>query len=289
MSHNRTAAIVVLGLSVGLSAAVSAADLTPEPAPIYTKAPLIPLWSWTGFYVGGDVGAKWGDDKWTAASLRDSPTPISLPIDGTSPTTFNTTAARVGAYAGYNWQFAPRWITGVEGDYGYSNKTRSNIGFPGCEEAGGCTVGFVVTPNGLPLGGDLTSVDLRWDASARARLGYLVTPDLLLYGTGGAAWQNIQVTGTCGGFAASPYCNGPPQPNLSSITQGATRTGWTVGAGVEWHAWGNWLLRGEYRFADFGTWNSVFPFGTTPASNNTYRFQVQTETHIATVGLAYKF
>ena len=249
-------------------------------------------WSWSGFYVGGDVGAKWGDSKWTATSLRDPPGPIggtSLPIDGTSPTTFNTTGARVGAYLGYNWQFAPRWLAGIEGDYGYSNRTRSNVGFPGCGEAGGCTAGFSVTPNGLPLGGDLTSVNMRWDASARGRLGYLATPDLLLYGTAGAAWQNMQATGQCGGFAASSYCNGPPQPAPSAITQSKTLLGWTVGAGAEWHAWGNWLLRGEYRFADFGTWNTVFPFGATTAGDNTYRFQLKTETHIATVGLAYKF
>jgi outer membrane immunogenic protein len=285
--------LVMSAAALGLSVAVaSAADLGASgPVPIYTKAPVAAPWSWTGFYVGGDIGAKWGDPTWTATSLRDTATPASLPIDATSPTTFDTTAARAGGYAGYNWQFAPRWITGIEGDSGYSNKTRSNFGFPGCEEPapGTCTVGEGTAPSGVPAGGDLTSVDSGWDASLRARLGYLVTPDVLLYGTGGAAWQSVQASGTCGPVATSPYCNGPPQPNPSSIAQSGILTGWTIGAGVEWHVWGNWLLRGEYRFADFGTWHTVFPFGTTPASNNTYRFQVQTETQIATVGLAYKF
>jgi opacity protein-like surface antigen len=52
-----------------------------------------------------------------------------------------------------------------------------------------------------------------------------------------------------------------------------------------WHAWGNWLLRGEYRYANFGTSSYVFPCGTT-VTNNTYRFDVHNQTHIATFGLA---
>jgi outer membrane immunogenic protein len=211
------------------------------------------------------------------------------PIDGSSPRSFNLTSARVGGYAGYNWQFAPRWISGIEGDYGYSNKTQNNFGFPGCEPSGGCVTGLVSIPNGLPFGGDTTAITMRWDASIRGRMGYLATPDLLLYGTGGVAWQNVQATGTCAPFANSAYCNGGPQPNPSSITQTANLIGWTIGAGAEWHAWGNWLLRGEYRFSDFGTWTTLFPFGATTTGDNTYRFQLKTHTNIATLGLAYKF
>jgi hypothetical protein len=147
---------VMSAAALGLSIAVaSAADLgAPAPVPIYTKAPVAAPWSWTGFYIGGDVGAKWGDDKWTATSLRDTAAPVSLPIDATSPTTFNTAAVRAGVYVGYNWEFTPRWITGIEGDYAYSNKTRSNFGFPGCEEPapGTCTVGEGTAPSGLAAG-----------------------------------------------------------------------------------------------------------------------------------------
>jgi outer membrane immunogenic protein len=285
-------AFVALAGLVGFGTVASAADLS-RPAPVYLKAPVAPAWSWTGSYVGSDVGAKWMDTTWTATSLRDPPGVIGgtqLPIDASSPSKFNLTGARVGGYAGYNWQIAPRWITGIEGDFGYSNKTQSKFGFPGCEPAtSGCVTGLTATPNGLPFGGDTTAVTMRWDASARARLGYLFTPDLLLYGTSGVAFQNVQATGICAPFASSAYCNGGPQPSPSSITQTPTLVGWTVGAGAEWHAWGNWLLRGEYRFADFGTWSSVFPFGATTTGDNTYRFQLKTQTQIAKVGLAYKF
>jgi outer membrane immunogenic protein len=286
------ASLAVAGLCIGFGAAASAADLgpAPAPAPVYTKAPVMAPFSWTGFYVGGDVGAKWTEPTWTATSLRDPPGPIGgtqLPIDPTSPSNYNSVAARFGGYAGYNWQFARTWVTGLEGDFGYSDKTTNKVGFPGCAAAG-CVTGLSYVPGG-PAGGDTTSATARWDASARARLGYLFTPDLLLYGTGGVAWQNMQATGNCGPVASSFYCNGGGQPIPSSVTQTRTLTGWTAGAGAEWHVFGNWLLRGEYRFADFGTWTSVFPFGATGSGDNTYRFQLKTQTQIATVGLAYKF
>ena len=31
------------------------------------------------------------------------------------------------------------------------------------------------------------------------------------------------------------------------------RVGWTIGAGVEWAMWGNWTIKGEYDYLDFGT------------------------------------
>jgi hypothetical protein len=60
---------------------------------------------------------------------------------------------------------------------------------------------------------------------------------------------------------------------------------------VEAHLWGNWLLRAEYRYADFGAWSTSFAFPS-PApgvGNNTYRLSNSVNTNIATAGLAYKF
>jgi outer membrane immunogenic protein len=225
-------------------------------------------------------------DTWTATSLADPPfgTPRT-PIDLTSPRTYDTSGVRGGVYGGYNWQVS-QFVFGIEANAGFADAKNTVAGFPGCTLAG-CTIGFTYPPNGLIAGGDLTTVNMRWDASVRGRLGFLATPDLLLYGTGGVAFQNIKVTGACGPAANSFQCN-VPQPIPSIVTIDKTLVGWTVGAGAEWHAWGNWLLRGEYRFADFGTNSYVFPFGTS-STNNTYRFNLRTETHIATFGIAYKF
>jgi outer membrane immunogenic protein len=284
MRHLTIAAIAVC--TIVFTQIASASDL-PRKAPAYMPPPL-PVFSWTGFYVGAALGAKWERDEWTATSLADSNVGgVRSPIDSSSPRNYDSTAARFGGFLGYNWQFAPQWVAGIEGDWAYANATTSSGGFPGCTNAV-CTIGFGAAPNGLVAGGDLTSVKTRWDASVRGRLGILATPDLLLYGTGGIAWQNVKVSGACGPWQNSFYCNGAPQPVPSAVTQTDTLTGWTVGAGAEWHAWGNWLVRGEYRYANFGTSSYVFPFGTT-VTNNTYRFDLKNETHIATFGLAYKF
>jgi outer membrane immunogenic protein len=275
-------AVSILALS---AVGASAADLAVRP---YTKAPLIApvVWSWTGFYLGGEVGGKWERDRWTAISLADNNLGgVRAPIDASSPRTYETSSFRGGIYGGYNWQIS-QFVIGVEADGAWADATKTAAGFPGCTLAG-CTIGFTFPPNGLVAGGDLTSVNMRWDASLRGRLGILASPDLLIYGTGGIAWQNVRVNGICGPAANSFQCN-TPQPVPSAVTVEKTLPGWTVGVGAEWHAWGNWLLRGEYRFADFGTSSYVFPIGTSN-TNNTYRFNMRTETQIATFGVAYKF
>jgi outer membrane immunogenic protein len=154
-------------------------------------------------------------------------------------------------------------------------------------------IGAVAIPNGATFGGDTTSVKMLWDASARARLGYLIGPDSLLYATGGAAFQRIEVFGQCGPFFSSALCftNGD-NVVAPGITQSRTLVGWTVGAGFEQHIVGNWLLRAEYRYADFGTWNTSFAFVPPPGvlgGNNTYRFSNAVYTNIFKLGIGYKF
>jgi len=280
-----------------LASQALAADLN-RPAYVYKAPPPqpLPVYSWTGFYVGGDVGAKWLRDKWTATSLFDNGGPApglgfpALPIDASSPRTYDLTGFRAGGYVGYNWQFSPTWVGGIEGDAAWANESQTRAGLPGCSTPAGCVAG-VATPPGPTFGGDTTSVKMLWDASARARLGYLVTPDLLLYATGGAAFQRIEVFGQCGPYFISAHCLSNTVNFLApGITQSTTLVGWTVGVGLEHHLWGNWLLRAEYRYADFGTWNTSFPFFAGPlVNNNTYRFSNAVNTNIFKAGLAYKF
>jgi outer membrane immunogenic protein len=271
-------------------------------ADMAVKAPLAapqPVWSWTGFYVGGDIGAKWMHDKWTATSLFDggSPAPgfVATAIDSSSPRGYDMSGFRGGGYLGYNWQFSPTWVGGIEGDAAWANDSQRQAGFPGCAAGAApgftCVIGAVAVPNGLAFGGDTTSVKMLWDASARARLGYLVNPDLLLYATGGVAFQRIEVFGQCGPYfnAALCFTNGG---NIFApgITASTTLTGWTVGGGLEHHFNGNWLLRVEYRYADFGSWSTSFRFVPPPAGgNNNYRFSNSVNTSIFKLGLAYKF
>jgi outer membrane immunogenic protein len=267
--------------------AASAADMSVK-AP--RSAPVVPASDWTGPYIGAELGGKWSDVGWTATSLRDPPgvfVGIPLPMDASSPRSYRPASLRAGGYLGYNWQIAPQWVVGVEGDAAWADKTASAAGLPGCTPAiGGCTAPFLPVP---PGGGDTTSVKLGWDAGLRARAGWLPTPNLLLYATGGVAWQNLASSGTCGPVVTSSYCNGVGQPVPGSITNSTTRLGWTVGGGLEWKVLANWFARAEYRFAEFATWNEVLGFGTTVFGSNTYRYQLNVNTHMASFGIGYKF
>ena len=79
----------------------------------------------------------------------------------------------------------------------------------------------------------------------------------------------------------------------SVITDSATKLGYTIGAGIETMLWHNWIVRGEYRYADFGTITNtdMRTCGSrcaTPinlAITDTLRLSTQT----ATFGIAYKF
>ena len=261
------------------AASARAADL-PVKGP-----PAVPQWNWTGFYLGGEVGAKWEQTTWSAASLSNLAGLKT--IDASSPANYEPSGARVGGYFGYNWQFAPQWVGGLEFDGAYANDKATATGLPGCAVSCNPTAGGgVASPSS-----DLSSVTMGWDVSARARLGYLVTPTLLLYGTGGVAWQNFQTSGTCVHSVADPLCLVAQGFPSTTASNSETRTGWTVGIGLETAIYGNWLLRGEYRYSDFGTFNGVFNFDVpgVPPGQDTYRYRLRVNTQIATFGLGYKF
>jgi outer membrane immunogenic protein len=254
---------------------VSAADLLVK-KPIY-QAPIY-TWNWTGFYVGGAVGGKWSNTNWITTSTSDFPGTI---VDASSPRTYRPSGFRAGGYTGYSWQIAS-WVVGLEADLAWADNTVTSAGVPGCA--------ILCFPGAPGPGVDVTSVKMGWDASVRARLGYLMIPDLLIYGTGGVAWQNIETSGTCQHSVADPQCTAAAGNPFDTQTNTVTLTGWTIGGGLE-KMYGNWLLRGEYRYSRFGNLNGVFNFGApgAPPGTDTSRYDLSVNTNIVTVNLAYKF
>lgn len=253
---------------MALAGPALAADLAP-----FTKAPPLVASSWTGFYAGLGLGFRsTSADLTTTSVLQDG---IPRDLNGAALTQpFDGSGFRVNPYAGFNWQVAPSWVVGVEGDVGFGDKTTALPGFRASPWAGSSTFGV-----------DSLSVKAGWDASLRGRAGYLLTPSTLVYATGGLAWQHYDITLVC----VSLSCAGNGRsPNL--ISHSATRTGWTLGAGIETALWGNWLLRADYRYADFGT--APFNFTRTATAGPALtvdNFDAKLRTHTASVGLAYKF
>jgi outer membrane immunogenic protein len=176
----------------------------------------------------------------------------------------------VGGYAGYNWKIAPTWLVGIEGDIAWGNSSKTHTPFPGS------SVFFGIVP-----GNDFVTVKLDWDASIRGRVGYLLTPTWLLYATGGAAWQEIKTSASCSGVGGnSSYCVGAFSDSTST-----TKSGWTVGGGVEAAFAPHWLARIEYRYADFGDVSNTFP----KAPNFGFHANISVKTNTALAGVAYKF
>jgi outer membrane immunogenic protein len=268
-------AVAVAAVVTVTGASALAADMSVKvPRPL----PAIPVPNWTGFYLGDALGGKWGDTTWTTASTSDLPGTI---VDLSSPKNFDQSGFRAGGYAGYNWQIA-RWVVGVEGDLAFSSDDATVAGIPGCT--------IQCFPGAPGPGVDVSLVKMGWDASIRARLGYTITPDSLIYGTGGVAWQEMVSSGTCQHSLTDPQCTVAAGNPFDTQTNRNILTGWTVGGGLE-KMCGNWTLRAEYRFSQFNNANDDFPFLATGVAVGTdfSRYKLSVQTHIATVGLAYKF
>ena len=86
---------------LGLAATANAADLPRRYDPVPQRA-FVPVYNWTGFYIGINGGGAWGDSKWDSVG------------------TFDVSGGMIGGTVGYNWQIA-QWVFGLEGDIDWTN------------------------------------------------------------------------------------------------------------------------------------------------------------------------
>jgi outer membrane immunogenic protein len=267
----RTQPLIKRLLDLGIAASLLGVPAPAAYAQLVTTAP-----AWTGAFAGIAPGAKLGNASWTASQANAGVTQI----DASSPRNYGTSAFRLGGYAGYNWQ-SGNWLFGPEVDFAWASGQQTRSYFPGCSL--GCG-GFTPPPGP----NDTTTIKMTWDAGIRGRVGYLVDANWLIYGTGGLALQQVEATGACvNPTLDSQYCFGPGVQ--APISRNRIMPGYTLGAGVE-TMYGSWLLRAEYRFAHFPGMSDVMGFP--PSSNgapNTYGYKLDADTHILTLGIAYKF
>jgi outer membrane immunogenic protein len=217
----------ILMASVGVIALTGfafAADM-PLKAP---PPPMAPAFSWTGLYVGAQVGYAWARDN---GSIENPGVPVAILF----PFTVDMTGVIGGGHIGYNMQFN-QWVIGVEGSV------------DGTDLKSAFTVG--VCP--LFCGNATTKLGLQ--SSVRGRVG-VAFDRILLYATGGVAFADIKntydTTAFGGGFA--------------SIDK--THTGWTAGGGLAYAVTNNWSLRAEYRYSDFGSFIDKSSVAFFPATN----------------------
>jgi outer membrane immunogenic protein len=223
------AAFVALG-----SASALAADLG---AHTYGKAPAMATaaTNWSGLYIGGNVGYGWGNNSTDFSFL---PTPDEFEVNNASLRA-RSSGVIGGAQLGYNWQIGSL-VTGVEADIQGSGIKGSARGTPIFADRG------IPDPNGV-----LSSEQkLAWFGTVRGRLGVTVTPDLMLYGTGGLAYGRADAS------ANWFQSNGGVQ-NQAPASVSRTQIGWTAGAGAEWMFARNWSAKLEYLYIDLGSASAI--------------------------------
>jgi len=250
--------------------------------------------SWTGAQVGGQGGissmaqgfAEPGSHLFPDCSSDSSFSPTSC---RETPFSFNgnKTSWTGGVFLGYRVQFGSV-VTGIEGDFNAKNATS---GYTAADQNHFRTEAFT------------GSASQGWDSSIRGRLGWLVTPSTMIYGTGGVAFG--RVTGTFGYSASEIDFNVCVSP-CASVNGGGTwstvRTGATAGGGVEtlistaFGPFPNMTLRLEYRYTDLGNFSENVPLHTfcgsggtctSPSSNASINLHPTFQTVTVGVGLNF--
>ena len=290
---------IIIGTVAAATMAGSAyaADLRPPPAYV----PPAPILTWTGFYLGLNAGYGGGvssnattaslplfDGVASAADTLDPPrqlvgtglVPGITALANSGVVHLKQNGFIGGGQIGYNYQWGPNFLVGLEADFqgarirgsgDYVGTSQDSIAwkdpiFPGAP----CSlVGCNFSRTALGFGSSTATTN--WLGTVRGRLGYVVTPTLLIFGTAGVAYGGVRasanhssisiatLTGANDALFPTPFpysiFNGTrvvPSIPGSAIFSG-TRVGWTAGGGVEWMFMPNWSLKAEGLYYDLGS------------------------------------
>jgi outer membrane immunogenic protein len=242
-------ATAALSALLATSLAADAADMhVKAPAP----APTPPVLTWTGFYIGGNIGGAWA-----RRNLSDSS--LGLNLGGNDNGVFIG-----GGQVGFNYQ-VDTFVIGVEGTFdgaGNNNRTDGTV-VPG-------------------LRGDLIQISSndRWVATLAARFGYTGWSGnhVLAYGKAGGGWvgnSDFRITDVTTGASITSSSN-----NAAS--------GWLVGGGLEWAFAENWSVKVEYDFLGLTQRTLSVPVGSTFLVGDTFATH-SNDLQMAVVGLNYRF
>jgi outer membrane immunogenic protein len=259
------AALAALGfLAFGLASTASiapaqAADIAvPGPAYYPKSFPPPAVYDWTGIYLGFHVGGGILTDS--VSQNGASSGAINLGGSG------NLRPAGVigGGQIGANYEFAP-WVVGIEGSW-----TDSGISGSTLIPCSACAA------NSLAISQERFTSHALWFAALTGRAGYAAN-DWLFYAKAGGAWMHVSYTEDLLATGTTTVASGT---TVASQVISDNRSGFTVGAGIEFGLVENLSGKIEYDFYGFGSKNYNFNF--TPVS-------VRSNLHTLTVGLNYRF
>jgi outer membrane immunogenic protein len=241
------AAMLVSGSAMG-------ADYPVAP-PLYRGAafppPPLPIYSWTGCYLGASAGGVWVRKQYTAGT--------GLSLDGLLP--FAPVGTDIGSHdansfigvvqGGCNYQMGP-WVVGAQADFGWANAIGSHPDT--------FFLGFTERSTSRSVGSVTGRVGYAWDR-------------ILPYVKGGAAWERDEYRSYITGTA------------IDVATASETRSGWTVGAGLEYGITINLSGFVEYDYYGFGTRSVPFTFAGAALGN----IDIRENKHVVKAGLNWRF
>jgi outer membrane immunogenic protein len=295
-----TTAIAAIAL-IGTSAfAADMAVKAPPPAPA-------PVYNWTGWYVGVNAGASFGNVKTdfnapAAITANAGSGPGSLPADLAGSDRTYPSGFIGGGQIGYNWQLSPIWVVGLEADFQGAIEKDSNT-------LTGNFTGGIALPGGgsIPFASVSTVLDyhtkIEWFGTARLRAGYVWgNGNVFSYVTGGLAYGKVDLEGT---NSVTSFCCAIGAPVTFSFSpsqafgHSQVNTGWVVGYGTEGKLLiPGWTLKAEYLYVDLGHLDATGPGGSSTFTSGPVTIvetggQVSTHSHftdnIVRVGLNYQF
>ncbi|MGA8169898.1 MAG: outer membrane beta-barrel protein [Methylocystis sp.] len=285
------AGAIALAMSVGPTHASdlpsSREALPPPPPPPYFEP--APIANWSGFYLGLNAGGVFGGSDTittTTGALSANVDAAAIAATGSGAGGDNSAGFIGGGQIGYNWKLAPTIVAGVEVDIqgvaGRDNEMSLTSATPG-----------VLNPSHTFSGSLSASQSLDYLGTVRARVGYLIKPTLLVYGTGGLAYggAGLSASSIAGESNAAGRLVGGAFNNVGSS---GTRVGWTAGGGLEWMFAPRWTARIEYLYYDLGTATvggpmQLYSSGAAGAGLGVTQTGAQFNGHIVRAGLNYLF
>jgi len=276
--------IVAIGLAVAATSAARAKD-RPRAA---AKPAIVEVDRWSGPYAG--VVAGFADGRTTAWSTVACPPngflcdPVHYPENGallgaTASGPQSGHALVAGLAAGYQWHRGS-FVYGFEGDISALRLSLSRGG-----SASSLNLGLV-NPGPVPVVATVSATAaIDWLATLRGRLGFLASPDVLVYATGGLALTELMVSNA---YTDNWVFNGGAVGN-SRVRSSVT--GYAVGAGAEWAIGQGWALRAEYLHVDFGalTTSGLVTVVQVPAAQNPFTSTANLTANLFRTGLTWRF
>jgi outer membrane immunogenic protein len=258
--------------ALGLAGTASAADLAVRaPAPV-------PLFSWTGCYLGINGGWIGGNDEYsTSRTVFPGFVPdLATPADNALLAHSYSSDQSGGTLGGqFGCQYQAGWLViGGEWDANWTSLKEDNT----------FHFGPIVGPTVVwPERTELTHKQLDWFSTARVRVGAAWWDRVLLYATGGVA---------LGALDAYTQVDHIPNPNFGPDFFGGYRNqriGWTVGGGFEWAFAANWTAKAEFLYLDFGSFDYIAPAINFNATGRAYQTSIDAKEYVARVGINYLF